>query len=267
MLAGSRHGKQSLTVRPTQHGYDAFTDNTPNEAHTMLKIVIIETETEARNAIRLRIGALGEEARVVASVEEAQDVAEAHPGILAIVRGRNVASRAAGIACGFDLAEGARLILFESLDEVGPVALTRYLQELDHVIARFSMPRRAPGAGDQPLPDFPYEAFEPLRRLGGLPGADFVLLRNRIADRKEIVVQISEFDEHAAAVSDALFSECARFRNTHEVRNQRMFRIEMSRNHSYVWIGDLPLSLADRMQGAAARPPRSVRVGLQPNFA
>lgn len=233
----------------------------------MLRIVIIESELEVRNAIRARCAALGEEVRVVASLDEAQDLAEAHPGLLAIYRGRNVASRAAGIACGFDLAEGARLILFEAREDgSGEFELGRYLLELDHVIARCCMPKRT-GAGAAQLPDdFPYEAFEPLRRLGGLPGAEFVLLRNRIAERKEIVVQIADFDEHAAAVSEALFCECSRFRHAARVCDDRMFRIELTQDHSYVWMGALPFGLADGLQAAASRAP-CIADRAQPNFA
>ena len=198
---------------------------------------------------------MGEGLEVVGSIDEAQSRMGSGEPAIVVARGRGDPRFAAELACAFDLGFGpdaARLIVLEA--GVAPVAAGRaahaYLHEVDRTLActQFSPP--APESHDARLelaPDFPFDTYRALARVGEVACGDVYLVRNHVSGLKELLVQTR--DDHPAApqVAQAVYRNFAdRGRPWVDV-----LRHEVTPHHSFISSVTLPFDLARQAERAA----------------
>lgn len=207
----------------------------------MHSVIVVEPDAQVRDALRARHLALGASFALTPSIEEAQQLALQAARAVIMARNTGGAAAAAAAACGFDLAAGpsfVRLIL------AATPSSSRFIHEVERVVAESSLPPLAEGrsrASVGHLPEeFPHASYVPLARVGRARCADIVLVRNRIVGAKELLVQVEEDPDGACDVAGTLY----RIFKARAAVPPPMLRHELTRHHSYIAAGPLPLEFA-----------------------
>ena len=205
----------------------------------MVRIIIVEPDPRVRDSVQARHLALGAALRITGDMAQAQELVAAVPRALVIARNHGGPEAAAAAACGFDLSRGpafVRLVLAST------PAAPLFIHEVERLVAELSLPfeaRRADGLPGLPA-EFPHASYVAVSRAGRARCADLLLVRNRITGAKEWLVQVEEEPGAAEDVEAAIYRN---FRQRAAVTSG-LLRHELTRNHSYVGAGPLPLDFA-----------------------
>lgn len=229
--------------------------------HTV-RALIIEPDAGLKLTLHARYGGSTPPVRIVASLAEAQEASEeASSPLLVVARAEaGEAEDAARIACAFDLQDASvplRLVVLSAAARppFSSNSLGAYLREVDHCLARASL-AYAVGLGKARVTvpcDFPSDLYVALAHIGTVAGADILLARNRLTDRKQLLVQTRDDEPDAVLVWKAIYREMQ------ERSLGGMLRHELAAHHSYLASPSLPFDLAGKVaeQAALRAPPRA----------
>ena len=224
--------------------------------HTV-RALIVEPDPGLKLTLQARYGGSTPPVRIVASLAEAEEAAEeAASPLMVVARGdAGDAESAARIACAFNLQDmrvPLRLVVLSAAARppFASPTLGAYLREIDHCLARASL-AHALGLAKARVTvpgDFPNDLYAALAHVGTVDGADILLARNRITERKQLLVQTRDGEPAAALVWKAIYREM-RERSPGE-----MLRHELAAHHSYLASPSLPDDLARKVaEQATAR--------------
>lgn len=213
-----------------------------------MRFVVVEPDQALRPTFLHRFASLGDAFRVAGSIEEAQDLASRPRPCTVMARNPGGAALAAAMACGFDLGAAPLRLVLVATDQA-----RAFYHEVDRMVAELQLPRAVPAKADLVPEDFPHSTYQVQARLGGADCAGILLVRHRISGQKELLVQVQECAA-AEQVAHALYGAYRNLRLRGKVAG-KVLRHELTRNHSYIAPGSLPLEFA-RVVEAASYPPR-----------
>ena len=214
----------------------------------MTRVIVVEPDPRVRDSLQARRLAPTDALTLTASMEEAQEHCQQAERSLVIVRNTAGPEAAAAAACGFDLAAGP---LFVRLVMLATASSSRFVHEAECIVAELSLPPLpSPHAALDGLPgEFPHASYFPLARVGRARCADILLVRNRILGAKELLVQVDEDPAGAWDVAEALYRDF----KSRPVRPAGLLRHELTRDHSYIAAGPLPLEFAREVDHCRSR--------------
>ena len=211
----------------------------------MTRVIVVDPDARVRESLRARQPALGPALALTPSIIEAQELAQQAERSIIVARNLEGPEAAAAAACGFDLAAGpsfVRLIL-----ACAPSS-TRFIHEVERIVAESSLPAGPDadaGRVDSLPQEFPHVSYVPLARVGRARCAEILLVRNRIVGARELLVQVDEDPAGASEVAGAVYRS---FAARAEVP-ARLLRHELTRDHSYIAAGPLPMEFAREVDG------------------
>ena len=222
-----------------------------------MRALIIEPDPALKVTLQARFGGSTPPVSIVASLEQAEHASEAATGSLLVIARSDAGDdeNAARIACAFNLQDPRiplRLVVLSAAARppFPSQALSAYLREIDHCLARASL-AHAIGLARARIAvpeDFPSDLYLALAHVGTVDGADILLARNRLTDRKQLLVQTRDAEPEAALVWKAIYREM-RTRSPGE-----MLRHELAAHHSYLASPSLPYDLARKVEEQRTAP-------------
>lgn len=215
----------------------------------MIRVVVLEPSSGLREVLRMHLSGIGPELHVAASLEEAQRAYAAAE--LVVVRSGLDPDLAAAYPCAFELDRegcGVRLVALATHEVPAGREAGKYVHEIDRLLAARAWPGALqPVAAPGIPPDFPTGQFEPLGRLGSLPAAQILRVRERISGRKAIVVQVDDAHPEGPAATRRLYRAFAARGGPGS-----FLRHEYTPLHSFIHVDALPLDFATAREHEAA---------------